>query len=133
MSSFLLGASNSKPACNLNVTGVFPIKVATAIADVTTLTPTAAQMLGGILTAATLGAGLALTTPTAADIIAAMPNPSVGSSFECRIFNKGANTITVGGGSGVVTTAASALTIATVTAKTLLFVVTSPTAVALYM
>jgi hypothetical protein len=132
MSSLLFSANSDKPALNLNVNAVFPKKSVIAIADIATATLPAASWLVGILTYNGSQAQT-LNTDTAANLIAALPNPSVGSSFMCHIYNRSAFTVTVAGGSGVSTGGSSALAIPTLTTKSIQFLVTSPTTVSLYI
>lgn len=78
----------------------------TTITNITTAGPatyTAAQLLGGLITRNTSGAGRTDTTPTAALLVAAVPAAAVGTSFEFVIINTAgaAETLTVAGGTGV--------------------------------
>lgn len=65
----------------------------------TTTTLTAAQLLGGLINSAP-GAGITLTLPTAANMVAGMKGCKVGDSFVCAIENTsgGANAITLAAG-----------------------------------
>lgn len=66
-------------------------------------TYTAAQLLGGVIARDPAGANRADVTPTAAQIVAAIPDVAVGSSFEFLIVNTadGAETITLTADAGV--------------------------------
>ena len=90
-------------------------------------TMTVAQMLCGILMVDTQDAQT-LNTPTAADIIAALPGCEVGSTVFLIVVNHGDSTLTVAVGTGVTQDALastdSVLTLATVTAKLFAFRVT---------
>lgn len=68
----------------------------------TTLNLTAAQLLAGFLTTTASGA-LTINFPTAAAIVAALPNAQVGSQFVLYFRNDGDNTTTFGttGSTGV--------------------------------
>jgi hypothetical protein len=68
-------------------------------------TYSAAEMLGGLILRDPNGAGRSDTTDTAANIVAAFPNAIVGSSFQFTVRNTAdaAETITLGGGTGVTT------------------------------
>jgi hypothetical protein len=94
------------------------------------VTMTTTQLLGGLLRASTTNAQT-FTTPTAALIVAAINGCLVGSSFDVDVINYGASTLTIGLGAGVTTptiaTVACVLTLATLTAKRLKFVVTNAT------
>lgn len=81
--------------------GMYPpvAKFADSTAGPTTLT--AAQLLGGILYRTGPGAGYADTTPTAAQIIAAMDNPQIGDSFIFIHVNGVAYACTFTAGTGV--------------------------------
>jgi hypothetical protein len=67
-----------------------------------TATLTAAQVLSGILNGVPTAAA-AYTTPTATEILAAIPDAFVGMTFDLVVNNNsgGANTITMTGGTGV--------------------------------
>lgn len=90
-------------------------------AGATTLTTT--EILNGLILLDPNGAGVNLTTPTAAAIIAAMSGASVGSSFVVHVRNTAdaAEAITFVGGTGV--TVSGTATIAQNNAKSFLFVV----------
>lgn len=64
-----------------------------------TATLTAAQLLGGFINSAP-GAGITLTLPTAANMVAGVPGAKVGDTFQCSIENTagGANSITLAAG-----------------------------------
>lgn len=67
------------------------VRAVVALAD-EAATLTAAQLVAGSIFTQTPGAGRALTTATGAQIIAALPSYSVGSTFEFTIVNSAANT-----------------------------------------
>lgn len=91
-------------------------------------TMTVAEVLGGLLVAATEDAQT-WTTPTAAQLRAAIPDCAAGDSFTLEIINSGDSTLTVGLGTGITAPSSSGtssvLTIATVTAKIYRFVCVS--------
>lgn len=112
-----------------------PIITQTTVTTDTTagaVTYTAAQLLGGLILRDPNGAGRSDVTPTAALIIAALPEYQVGSSFEFVIRNDAdaAETITLTAGSGV--TLSGTMTIAQSNAKRFLAVITSASAVTIY-
>lgn len=95
----------------------------TSIATDTALTLTVAQMAGGYIQYTGFSAGRALTTPTAALILAATPDMDIGDSFSfvVSIVTAFAGTWTAGVGvtlSGRATTPASSWSIVTVTKLT---------------
>lgn len=69
------------------------------------VTYTTTQMLGGLILRDPAGGARTDTTPTAAQLVAAIANPIVGTSFYLDIRNTAdaAETITVAGGTGVTT------------------------------
>ena len=80
-------------------------------AATTNATATAAQVTGGVASVdlaltGTLAAGATLTTPTAAQIIAALHCPTVGTSYRLRVINQSAGAFvwTVAAGAGVTLT-----------------------------
>ena len=86
------------------VSGIFTKK--TTVTTVNTAgneTYSAAQLLGGFILRDPAGTDRTDTTPTAAEIVAAIPNASVGSSFEFTIRNTADHneSITLGGGTNV--------------------------------
>jgi hypothetical protein len=95
-------------------------------------TLTAAQCLGGLVIHA--GTGGALTTPTAAQLVAAMPGCTVGTSFVMNVRVSSGSTSTLTAGTNVTISGTAAT--ATLNAKQWLVVVTSNTigseAVAMY-
>ena len=103
-----------------------PTLVVTTIAAAATATITAAQMLGGLVLQAGISGGTTSTFDTAANIIAAIPGAAVNSSFQFDILNTAASayTITVAGGTGVTTATGATLTIAYLTGKRFLVLVT---------
>lgn len=106
---------NGKLSC-IGDTSKVPIKTAPAAVALGTSAAvlTAAQMLSGICTH-TPGSSLAVTTPTAAAIVAAVPAAIVGSSFDLTIVNLGANTSTLTAGDGGVTIVGTAAIATTTT------------------
>lgn len=77
-----------------------PVVVSTPIAT-TPVTLTAAQFINGILNVTVANSTTALTTPTAAAIVAAIPGCQVGSSFIVTLMNLGSGTLTWTLGTGV--------------------------------
>jgi hypothetical protein len=63
-------------------------------------TYSAAEMVGGIIIR-TQSSGFSDTTDTAANIVAAIPNAVVGSSFRLIVINKSTGTIALGKGTGL--------------------------------
>lgn len=66
------------------------------------VTLTAAEILAGVIVADCAGAGRTYTLPTAALLVAAVPNAQVGDQIECTIINgsDAAEAITIGEGVG---------------------------------
>lgn len=87
-------------------------------------TMTTAQALCGLLMVDTQDAQT-LNTPSAADLVAAIPGLEVGSSFDLDIVNHGDSTLTVAVGTGVTQDALastdSVLTLATLVSKRFMF------------
>jgi hypothetical protein len=71
------------------------------VAEVGSVTLTIAELLQKIIDGTPTGAAT-YTLPTAADLVAGIPDAKVGDSFKFAINNKssGANSITVAGGAG---------------------------------
>lgn len=97
----------------------------TAITTGSSSTAAVAAFLNGIFKFSG-GSTYTLTTPTAAQIVAAMQNVVVGSSLTVSIYNANSGTTTITGGTGVTVTGAS--TVATSKALTYDIVVTNATA-----
>lgn len=104
---------NATGAVNLGATALAPPKTAATVASLGTTqnsTPTAAQLLGGIVTQTGQTAGGTVTTPTGATLSAAIADVAVGMVFQCLFANLGGGqtlTITAGAtGMTVVGTAA---------------------------
>lgn len=91
------------------------------------LTVTAAQLLGGYAQNDCGGGAVNITTATATEIVAAIPNCQVGSSFEWTYENisNGAELATLTAGSDVTLQANQIITIARTKAKTFIFRVTN--------
>jgi hypothetical protein len=100
-------------------------RTVTAIAAAATSAPSGAAFINGIFTT-TGGSTCTLTTPTAAQIVSAMPNCQVGSSGVVRIYNANSGTFTVTAGSSVTVTGPT--TVATNKALGYDLVVTNATA-----
>lgn len=94
------------------------------------VTGTIAELFSGLLTFDCDDAQT-YTTPTAALIVAGINGCVVGTSFDVDVINYGDTTLTIGLGTGVtkvtIHTVAAVLTLATLTAKRLKFVVTNVT------
>lgn len=86
----------------------FPKTTVTTLTSGATVTYTAAQVLGGLITD-TISAGCAATLPAPASIVAAIPGATVGTSFDVVIKNTAASaiaiTVTANGSSTIVGTA----------------------------
>lgn len=87
------------------------------------VTLTAAQFVNAIVMQSGTPGAFNMTTPTAAQVVAAIPNCQVGSAFEFIINNAGDNTITVVAGTGV--TLVGTTTVATSKARVYRGVVTA--------
>lgn len=64
-------------------------------------TLTAAQFVNGIVNQGGTPGAIAVTTPTAAAIVAALKNAQANSAFDFVLLNNGDNTVTITAGSGV--------------------------------
>ncbi len=112
----------------INSSGLFWSKVSVATVDTATaVTLTAAQLLGGLILEDPNGGAVTATLPTAALLVAAMPDAIVGSAFEFTIRNTAdaAETITVAAGDGG--TASGTMTIGQNNTKRFLVVLTNVT------
>lgn len=98
-------------------------RTVTAVAAASTITLTAAQMVNGIVTH-TGGSTCTVTTPTAAAIVAAIPDCQVGYAFELHVVNNNSGSTSFTGGTGV-TIPALLATVATGTVRTIKGVVTN--------
>jgi hypothetical protein len=100
----------------------------TSLGTTQSSTPTAAQLLGGVLTqTGSTGAGT-ITLPTGTAVSAAFADaPAVGDSFDCVFVNiGGSQTLTVTGATG--TTVVGGATIATAKTAKLTFICTGSNA-----
>lgn len=95
----------------------------TALGATQNSTPTAAQLLGGILTQQSQTGGGTVTTPIGSDLSAAISGVATGDSFRVRFANIGNQTLTITAGVSGVTVVGTA-TVATNTNVDLLFVCT---------
>lgn len=95
----------------------------TALGATQNSTPTAAQLLGGIVTQQSQTAGGTVTTPTGATLSAAISGIATGDSFRTRFANIGNQTLTITAGASGITIVGTA-TVATLTNIDLLFVCT---------
>lgn len=109
-SPYLVGnASNNTEAVNLGQANSLYQSSQLSVSSTTTagsITATASQLVGGYLAdGATQTAAFTITTDTAANILAAMPNAAVGTSFKFRFINNDQSSAgyvgTLAGGSGV--------------------------------
>lgn len=112
---------------------VFPTMTATPQIVTTGTTPvqlTTAQMFQGILPVDCQDAG-SITTPTAAQIVAAINGCMVGTAFDLDVVNYGDTTLTLALGTGVtkttIATVAAVLTMATLVSKRFRFICTNVT------
>lgn len=96
-----------------------------AITSGTSSTATAANFINGVYNFSG-GSTYTLTTPTAAQLVAAIPNAEVGSVFRVRVYNANSGTVTMTAGSGVTFVGVS--TVATVKAQGWDYIVTNATA-----
>ena len=90
-------------------------------------TMTAAQALAGVYKQTTAGA-FSLTLPSAASVVAAIPNCQVGSKFMLAIINTGSGTLTLTAGSGNTLGGQATATLATATSNLFIAEVTNATA-----
>lgn len=106
--------------CNINV------GVGTLNAAASPITLTAAQILAGVYTQSTAGA-FGLTFPTAALLVAAIPNVQAGSQGFFVVANTGNNTLTFTIGSGNTFRGGATATMPTATGQIFLWKVTTAT------
>lgn len=87
---------------NLRATRFVGGDTAASYATAGNVTYTAADILGGIIVRDPAGAGRSDVLPTAALLVAALPNAAIGDVLECLIINgaDAAETITIGAGTG---------------------------------
>lgn len=121
-------AGDSSTAPTVNTTGAItstgPVTIGQfvdnstdqALATNTTITP--ANMINGIIRCTTT---CTTTTDTAANIVAAIPNCQVGSSFMLYVLSASGQTHTLGLGTGVTAAATVATTLTTATVNTRIF------------
>lgn len=102
------------------------VGVTTLNAAASPLTLTAAQVLAGVYTQSTAGA-FALTFPTAALLVAAIPNCQAGSQGFFVVANTGNNTLTFTIGSGNTFRGGATATMPTATGQIFLWKVTNAT------
>lgn len=103
-----------------------------ATAGALTLTP--AMLLGGLILRDPAGGARTDTTGTAVDILAAMPNPQIGDSFDFIVRNEAdaSETITLAGGAGVTLDNGNTNTVAQNNSKLFRAVVTASTTLTIY-
>ena len=101
---------------------VFESRTATSYADTATVTTT--ELLGGLLIDTKNGAAT-LTLPTAALLNAAVPGAQAGKSFVFYVRNTGNNTATVAVGTGGTSASGNTLTVATVSTRIFLVLITA--------
>jgi len=102
----------------------------TTVATAGNLTIGLDAMLGGIARFTGAAGAVTYTTPTAAAILAALPEMDIGDSFEFRLTNTAAQAATIAGGTGV--TAIAGNLVVNATSKVFTLVKTSATAMDLY-
>jgi hypothetical protein len=88
-------------------------------------TLTVAELTGGVVVT-NFGSALALTTPTGAQIDAALGNAKVGSAFSFAIVGTGAFANTLTGGTGVTVVGAAATPTTTIASAAFVFRKTGP-------
>lgn len=116
----LTAPGSSMPAVSRAGDGLFSRVAISSVATDTALTMTVAQMAGGMVQYTGFTAGRAVTTPTAALILAAAPDMDIGDSFQIivSVVPAFAATWTAGVGvtlAGRATTPASSWSIVTIT------------------
>ena len=102
------------------------ISTFTGTATNVTTALTSALIHGGILECDSSAGAIALTTDTAALIVASLSNPVIGDTLLLQLVNQGINTVTITGGVGV--TVFGSTTIAANSSTTLRFRLTNVTA-----
>lgn len=101
---------------DVNISGrIFGKRVTSAEATASGVTYSATQFCGTLINRSGPGLGFSDTTPTAAQIVAAIPGCEVGTGYEITIRNSAGFTLTMLAGSGV--TLSGTTTVATVSAR----------------
>lgn len=94
----------------------------------TPITLTAAELINGCIDVTVANSTTALTMPTAAQVVAAIPGCQVGSTFELTLMNLGSGTLTWTLGTGITgKTTNDVTTVATNKGESYRFVVTNAT------
>ena len=101
---------------------IFESRTATTYADSATVTTT--ELVGGLLIDSKNGAET-LTLPTAALLNAGVPGAQAGKSFVFYVRNIGNNTTTVAVGTGGTSASGNTLTVATLSTRIFLLVITA--------
>lgn len=117
---------------NLIASMIVPM-VNTSITTVGAGTLTAASLVGGVMSRTGPIAGFTDTTDTAAAIVALVPNPQVGMSWEFVYINGVAQTCTLANGAGVTISGTSGTTVAASVVRRYLMTITNVSAPAVTM
>ena len=127
----LLGTESLAAKTIVQASNDFPKTTVLAANTAGVMTFTAAQLIGGLIVRTAMGAARSDVTDSAANIVAAIPNYVVGTSFEFKILNQTATyTETLTAGSGVTITGTA--TTATLCYHWYLAVITGASAVTIY-
>ena len=127
----LLGTESLAAKTIVQASNDFPKTTVLAANTAGVMTFTAAQLIGGLIVRTAMGAARSDVTDSATNIVAAIPNYVVGTSFEFGILNQTATyTETLTAGSGVTITGTA--TTATLCYHRYLAVITSASAVTIY-
>ena len=111
-------------------TAITTAPTATNSANASGQTISAANLIGGLYSAVSRGAGQTDTTDTAANIVAAIPDCAIGDTFEFMFINVSSNSVTLASGTGVTLLAggAASFAIGASKARRFMFRVTNATA-----
>lgn len=125
---FRVSLFSSTGAAKSSTTALLPAAKFTTTAAASPLTAAAGDLSGANLTVfqVTTAGAFALTTRTATEMFADIPNCTVGMSYLLRIVSQGDNTVTVTGGTGVTITGTA--TVATKVTRDFVVTFTSATA-----
>jgi hypothetical protein len=123
----LLGAQSMAAKTIVQAANDFPLITVSSVSGTGATTLTAAQLIGGLINRSGMTSGRSDPTDSAANIVAAIPNAVVGTSFRFTIRNTTATyTETITAGSGV-TLVPATITIPTVDVRNFLAICTNVT------
>lgn len=100
------------------------------VAAAATTAPTGANVAGGLITVTTAGGAVSMQIPTAAALVAAVPNAEVGSVIKCLVvaYGHASNAVTATTNTGITLLGVGELTIPARTSRLIYFRFTNVTA-----